>query len=548
MNWIITICLLVVLYFLWNNYNSKKQHKLCFSSTLSNWLTIKPNKEFDFFKIARYKENTPKSKTVYQYISEQTNHDLDLDDVFEYIDRTTSKIGQQYLYYKPHAIESKEPDLQVEKMIALFDENSTLRTNTILDLATLNRNETYYFEGLFNTPPTYKTDKTTIVWILNSLTIVLLVSLFFFPILSLCLVPIFIFNTVLHYKTKNAIFEYQSGVQELSKVYTVNTNFLHRTKSDAIFTNGDAIQKLKELKSTAQYLSFGKKIDHEIATILWLLVEWIKIMFNVEYLAFNALLKKLALYKDNLHQAFVNIGKIDLALTLLHIQKTENVVHPLFRDDKKIDVRNIVHPLLVDCVTNDLNLENKSLLITGSNMSGKTTFIRSFAINALLAQTLRIAFADKYEATFFKIHSFIHINDDLASNRSYYLQEVLALKQIIDESESPDANLFLLDEIMKGTNTIERIAGSTSILKHLNNTKDIVFVSTHDIELIDLLKDQQFAISHFNETIENNNLNFDYKLKHGPPNTTNAIKILELYNFPASIIMEANTIKKNVRN
>lgn len=171
----------------------------------------------------------------------------------------------------------------------------------------------------------------------------------------------------------------------MSKVYTVNTNFLHRTKSDAIFTNDDAIQKLKELKSTAQYLSFGKKLDHEIATILWLLVEWIKIMFNVEYLAFNALLKKLALYKDNLHQAFVNIGKIDLALTLLHIQKTENVVHPLFRDDKKIDVRNIVHPLLVDCVTNDLDLTNKSLLITGSNMSGKTTFIRSFAINALLA-------------------------------------------------------------------------------------------------------------------------------------------------------------------
>lgn len=208
MNWIITICLLVVLYFLWNNYNSKKQHKLRFSSILSNWLTIKPNKEFDFFKIAHYKENTPKSKTVYQYISEQTNHDLDLDDVFEYIDRTTSKIGQQYLYYKLHAIESKEADLQVEKMIALFDENPTLRTNTILDLATLNRNETYYFEGLFNTPPTYKTDKTTIVWILNSLTIVLLVSLFFFPIVSLCLVPIFIFNTVLHYKTKNAIFEY----------------------------------------------------------------------------------------------------------------------------------------------------------------------------------------------------------------------------------------------------------------------------------------------------------------------------------------------------
>lgn len=124
----------------------------------------------------------------------------------------------------------------------------------------------------------------------------------------------------------------------------------------------------------------------------------------------------------------------------------------------------------------------------------------------------------------------------------------MAIKKIIDESDSPEANLFLIDEIMKGTNTIERIAGSTSILKHLNNAKDIVFVSTHDIELIDLLKDQQFAISYFKETIENNNLTFDYKLKHGSSNTTNAIKILELYDFPSSIIAEANNIKKNVRN
>lgn len=548
MNWFISICLLIVLYILWSNYNTKQHKNKRLTSILSNWLTTKPNKEFDFYKIARYKANTPKKESVYQYISEQTNLDLDLDDVFEYIDRTTSKIGQQYLYYKLHTIESKETDLQVEKMVMLFEENPILRTNTILNLATLDRNETYYFEGLFNTPPTYKTDKTTIVWILNILTIVLVVNLFLFPILSLCLVPIFIFNTVLHYKTRNAIFEYQSGVQELSKVYTANTNFIHQTKTTPVFINNDAIQKLKELKSTAQYLSFGKKLDHEIATLLWLLVEWIKIMFNVEYIAFNSLLKKLALYKDNLHQAFVNIGKIDLALTLLHLKKTENVVSPRFRNDKKIDVLNIVHPLIADCVTNNLDLTNKSLLITGSNMSGKTTFIRSFAINALLAQTFGIAFADKYEASFFKIHSFIRINDDLANNRSYYLQEVLALKKIIDESESPEANLFLLDEIMKGTNTIERIAGSTSILKHLNNAKDIVFVSTHDIELIDLLKDQQFAISYFNETIENNNLTFDYKLKHGSPNTTNAIKILELYDFPSSIIAEANNIKKNVRN
>lgn len=208
MNWFISICLLVVLYILWSNYNTKQHKNKRLTSILSNWLTTKPNKEFDFYKIARYKANTPKKESVYQYISEQTNLDLDLDDVFEYIDRTTSKIGQQYLYYKLHTIESKETDLQVEKMVMLFEENPILRTNTILNLATLDRNETYYFEGLFNTPPTYKTDKTTIVWILNILTIVLVVNLFLFPILSLCLVPIFIFNTVLHYKTKNAIFEY----------------------------------------------------------------------------------------------------------------------------------------------------------------------------------------------------------------------------------------------------------------------------------------------------------------------------------------------------
>ena len=98
-----------------------------------------------------------------------------------------------------------------------------------------------------------------------------------------------------------------------------------------------------------------------------------------------------------------------------------------------------------------------------------------------------------------------------------------------------------MDEIFKGTNTIERISGGKAILSYLNKEKHTVLVSTHDIELTELLVKDNYDLYHFSEKIEDNNLFFDHKIKPGKLKTRNAIKILDLYKYPSEIIKEAKS-------
>ena len=174
-------------------------------------------------------------------------------------------------------------------------------------------------------------------------------------------------------------------------------------------------------------------------------------------------------------------------------------------------------------------------------MSGKSTFIRSVGINSILAQTIYTCFADEFTTPVLKVFSSIRITDSLSNGKSYYFEEVNTIGSLIKESKKNYQSLFIIDEVFKGTNTIERVAAAKAILSYLNLNEHIVLVSTHDIELADLLKNE-FDLYHFTEDIENDNLVFDHLLKTGALKTRNAIKILSIANYPAEITEEANTI------
>lgn len=174
-------------------------------------------------------------------------------------------------------------------------------------------------------------------------------------------------------------------------------------------------------------------------------------------------------------------------------------------------------------------------------MSGKTTFLRTLIINSILAQSIYTCFADEFTTPLLKQFSSIRIDDNLMEAKSYFLEEVTIVSSLINEVTSTNQNIFFLDEVFKGTNTVERIASAKAILSYLNRHNNIVIVSTHDVELADMLKDE-YDLYHFSETIQQDQLHFDHKLKAGPLKTRNAIKILELSNFPADIIDEANNI------
>ena len=131
------------------------------------------------------------------------------------------------------------------------------------------------------------------------------------------------------------------------------------------------------------------------------------------------------------------------------------------------------------------------------------------------------------------------------NDKSYYFEEVLTIKEMIEKSEIPGSNLFLLDEIFKGTNTIERISAGRAVLSYLNNESNIVFVSTHDIELADLLQGD-YKLYHFSEQVNNKTVAFDFKLKEGKLENRNAIRILESNGYPMQIIIEAIDLSKKL--
>jgi len=183
----------------------------------------------------------------------------------------------------------------------------------------------------------------------------------------------------------------------------------------------------------------------------------------------------------------------------------------------------------------NIDSENRINIITGSNMSGKSTFLRTVGINLTLAYAGAPVCANQLNTQIFKIHSCIRINDSLSEGLSYFYAEVKRLKEILQNlDQSKDFPvLFLIDEIFKGTNNKERLIGSLSYIKELAHKNGIGLVSTHDLELVALQEDvENLKNFHFREDIENGKMVFDYQLHNGPSPTTNALKIMELEGLP----------------
>jgi DNA mismatch repair ATPase MutS len=345
-----------------------------------------------------------------------------------------------------------------------------------------------------------------------------------------------------HYRNKLNINYYLSGVRQLSKSLSVAKKLSAFSEIKQKYPDFSFIRRVNVLKSKVKFIGFEKNGNDEFSLMFWLVAELVKILFNLEYIIFFNLIESIVKDRNSIEEMYVFIGEIDAAISTASIKSSKShFCTPTFIKNKKIQVTGMYHPLIPNCILNDINLSNKSMLLTGSNMSGKTTLIRALGLNSLLAQTLNICYAKEYCAPFFKLYSSIRISDDILKSKSYYLEEVLTIKQLIRVSRNVNPSLFILDELFKGTNTIERVSGSKAVLSYLNHNNNIVLASSHDIELTEKIDKESYQLYHFSEYInKHNELSFDYQLKFGVLKTRNAIKILELYGYPMEIINEAN--------
>ena len=527
---------------IFSHFNKKK------NSLPDKWNKIK-DEPFEFDLIDSYFKNKDQA-SAFQIINNKTINDIDLYDLFTFIDRTSSKIGQQYLLDKLFTINTNLSFDPQEKLIKYFIENEDARNKTRHLLSRLNKHEAYYIPDLFLTPYVQKPKWFWIIPIISVLPLTALIATFFIPKMFFPFALLIVLNIVFHYLNKRNIFVYIDSIPQLLILCGTVRELI---KSDIPITSSDKVlDSLKSISSLKKGLTIFKLEEKsngsELAAILLLFVEYFKIFFLIEPQIVFATLKKLEKKRGDIQKLYEYVGEIDTAISIASLRATvPYYCQPVFHNiSKLLYAKDLYHPLITNAISNTIDIGGKSILLTGSNMSGKTTFIRTIAINTLLAQTINTTFATAFELSQMRIFSAIRISDDLLNDKSYYMEEVETVKTMIDESCSKHRNIFILDEIFKGTNTIERIAAGKAVLSHLSKGDNIVFVSSHDIELASLLN-ESYNLFHFTEIVDNNNIHFDYKLKPGKLTSRNAIKILELSNYPAQIIDEARQISATLK-
>jgi hypothetical protein len=201
--------------------------------------------------------------------------------------------------------------------------------------------------------------------------------------------------------------------------------------------------------------------------------------------------------------------------------------------DKILETKNLLHPLLKpkEAVGNDFSISDKTktVLLTGSNMSGKTTFMRTVGINLVIANLGLCPFASTFRTGPFQLFTSMRNTDNLGESVSSFYAELARIKQLLTLAEKGEAVLFLLDEILKGTNTVDRIMGSESLIRQLADSNCKGIISTHDIELSQLEETLDYLVNKsFHSEIADNEIHFDYKIKDGPCPSFNAHKLMEL--------------------
>lgn len=300
----------------------------------------------------------------------------------------------------------------------------------------------------------------------------------------------------------------------------------------------ESIERLRDYKTLLKKInrktgSFYNKVGLD-TDIFYELISSVTLHEAMLFLSIKDLVNE---NKENLCKLYFILGDIDNEIALSNLYYNLDLVCKADVADKTEDIsiegEELHNPIIYlkdkeESVGNTFKF-TKDILLTGSNASGKSTFLRTIGINHLMAKTLGFVVAKKFKTTDTDIFTSIDIKDSIEEKTSYFMAEAKTIKKMIDNP----GNIYLLDEVFKGTNTIDRISAASSTLDYLSK-QGFVVAATHDIELTNILE-KDFCNYHFEEVVTKDEIKFDYKLKEGRAATRNAIRILEMYDYPEII-------------
>ena len=359
---------------------------------------------FDFNFIKKYFINKDNSE-AYQVLSDKTSNDLDFDDLFMFLDRTNSKVGQQYFYNKLRTIEVNEDQTKInEDLISKLSEDSKFRISLQKKIEKLNKKDAYYITSLFQEAHLDPPKWFFVIKLLSFSSLLALILTFFNPIFFLVFLGVFCVNLLMHYWNKSNLVEYVSSIPQLLRLNTLASNLFSNPLLKQV--NPDlqkSINLINEVKNRMSFFHHETKIQGEFVIAAWFVFEIFKTMFLLEPLLLFGILKRLNTKRDEIEKVFKFVGHIDMLISIASLRNgVETFCMPTITNDNRITAEEISHPLIFNCTTNSIHIANKSILLTGSNMSGKTSFIRAFGLNIITGLTINTCFAKEMTFPFIK--------------------------------------------------------------------------------------------------------------------------------------------------
>lgn len=483
-------------------------------------------------------------------IDDITWNDLYMDAVYQRMNTCLSAAGDEYLYYRLRTPAAGAEELEkMERRISLFMEREEDRhrlQRIFLMLGRTGRHSIYEYLDHLDLLGERKSDRYFFWDFLVLLSIGgMFVSL---PVGLVCLFGVLCHNLIDYFREYRQIEPYVTSFSYVRRLLKGGEE-LGKAEISGIEEELAAIKEAcRRLRGfvKSSYLVSGTKQGS--GNPLEVLFDYLRMLFYMDLIRFNKALHNLQKHMGEVDRLITVTGELECAVAVGSFRNSLKAgwcVPELRTEEGKrlfLCAEGLYHPLLREAVPNDLHAK-RGVLLTGSNASGKSTFLRAVAVNALLAQTVHTCAASKYEAPFYRVYSSMSLRDNLEGGDSYYMVEIKSIKRILDqvEREGECPVLCFVDEVLRGTNTVERIAASTQIMRKLASGHALCFAATHDVELTKLLS-QAYDNFHFEERIEENDIFFPYKLMEGPASTRNAIALLRMLKYDESITAEAEAM------
>lgn len=520
---------------------------------LKKYFIVRLKKEYETFNKAEYSnERMAAASGMFEWhegerfnIDDITWNDIDGDRLYRNINHCYSSAGDEYLYYRmrtPVLKENADDFQKNEEIYRYLQEHEDERIKFQLLFAELGRTGKFslyrYLEYLCELP-----GKRAIAFIIPWILILLAAALLFVNVYAglAALVCIISYQNLTYMKKKKEIEPYLVSFQYILRMLETSEK-VAKNVPDIWAEDGKELKRLrKELKEISNRNIWFVSTDYSanaatdiVSSVLML----VKMLTHVDLFIFYRMLGQVSSHTKEIDEINRILGKMETDITISAFRKALPYYSVPAFGAEGMEIEDAIHPLIEDAVSNSFAIE-KGMLLTGSNASGKSTFLKTVLICALLAQTLQTVPAKEYTAERYRIFSSMSLRDNLESGESYYMAEIRSIKRILEAVKEDGAKvLCFVDEVLRGTNTVERIAAATEIMRSFSGENMLCFAATHDVELTRLLADV-YENYHFEEQIENNDILFPYKLLKGPAHTRNAIKLLSMMGYPDTLIENA---------